>query len=176
MSTAAPTAVDPVRAETDARAWWDALGAPPAPLVDEAGARVVLAPGERLTRITRHARLLVISDRLAIAVAALLAGHGVHAVVARAHTETATAQPGEGQEADEAVAHEQRIAARRAMCLRAGEVLVPIVPGSTTLRLYPATTEELLTDPLREVQIPAEQGGWVPAPALAAALAPELAH
>ncbi|GAA2696821.1 MULTISPECIES: hypothetical protein [Actinosynnema] len=95
-------------------------------------------------------------------------------VVDRAHAEAATVQPCEGQDADAAVGHEQRVPARRAMCLRVGEVLVPIVPGSTTLRLYPAIGDELLTDPQREVQVPVGHGGWGPVPALATAL--EFAH
>lgn len=146
--------VDSARAEQDARSRFADLATPP-PADDPTGGRYPDA--------VRRARLIAASDSLADAVIAHLAALGVTATADQVRVDPA----GDGRQV-------MAIA-----CEFAGRpAVVPLVPGSTTLRAYAPGTAIALDGPaLATVELPLtalQDDRWVGAAAIAEALAEQL--
>ncbi|PRY35320.1 hypothetical protein [Umezawaea tangerina] len=150
--------VDPTRVEQDARTRWADRDVEPAPVRDDDGRLVAVPPSERLSGISRAARIISVSDSLAEAVAALLRADGVEAVVDHVRVD-----PGHGD--------------HQVMALRGpGGQVVPLQPGGTTVRVYPPSDDIQLTgEPVAAADVAAEPDGWVTAATIAAALREHLA-
>ncbi len=146
--------IDPARVEQDARARFADLTTAPPAVRDDHG--VDHAPDARYVEIRRRARLIAVSDGLADAVLAHLAGFGVEAEADQVRV-------------DPAESDEQVMAIR---CpLNGSPAVVPLRPGATTLRGYPVTDDILLSGEPVTVDLPGgEADGWVTAAAIAEAL------
>ncbi|CCH31306.1 hypothetical protein ABZ816_03415 [Actinosynnema sp. NPDC047251] len=148
--------VDLARVEQDARARFTELRtAAPDGQAEEHDARYA--------DILRRARLIAASDGLADAVAAHLVGKGIEV-----RTDQVRVDPAENDHQVIALA-----------CTVGGApAVLPLHPGATTLRLYPAGTDIVLAQPpLVTVDLPADARAgdhWVGAAAIADALEPHL--
>ncbi|GAA1350256.1 hypothetical protein GCM10009660_46680 [Catellatospora bangladeshensis] len=156
--TVAKTA-DPARLEQEARSRFADLDTTVPPVRDDRG--VEHAPGERYTDILRRARLIAISDGLADAVVALLAARGI-----RAEVDQVRVDPAEDDHQVMAVAGS----------VAGAPVVIPLRPGSTVVRIYPAGPGIALAGPavVTVEQVARESDGWVSAAAIAEALAGHL--
>jgi hypothetical protein len=138
--------------ESQARQWWD-----------KAGCTVYLTAGAGPTaNHTTRSALIVASDCLAEAVAAhLAADHQIQATIDMVRYDPAI------PDSAEVLALSTQIAGHR--------VLIPMLPGHTTLRAYPpAPPGAPLGDAIQVIPVlPPEQRStdWVPAEAIAAAIA-----
>ncbi|RKT54369.1 hypothetical protein [Saccharothrix australiensis] len=151
--------VDPARVEQDARTRFADLDAAAPAARDDRG--VEHAPGERYVDILRRARLIAISDGLADAVLARLAAAGVEAVTDRVRVDPA---------------EDDRQVMAIAGTVGGTPAVVPLRPGGTTLRAYPAGPDTTLTGPPLVIVegVAREPDGWVGAAAIADALAEHL--
>ncbi|WP_433272136.1 hypothetical protein ACQPZF_15520 [Actinosynnema sp. CS-041913] len=151
--------VDPARVEQEARTRFAELDATAPAARDDRG--VDHPPPARYVDILRRARLISISDGLADAVLARLADKGVEAAVDQVRVDSL--------EDDHQV---MAIA-----CTAAGAAaVVPLRPGASVLRIYPAGPDIVLTGPpLATVELAVrEQDRWVSAASIADALEPHL--
>lgn len=154
-------AVDPTRVEQEARTRFAELGTVPT-VRDERG--IEHTPADRYLAILRQARLIAISDGLADAVTAHLAAKGIQAAVDQVRV-------------DPAGTDYQVMAIT--CTVNDSTVAIPLRPGATTLRLYPATDNIVLAEPpLATIELPldaVEPDHWVTATTIADALANHLA-
>ena len=145
--------VDPARVEQDARARF----------VESPAVRGERVAGDRYVEIVRRARLIAVSDGLADAVVARLVAKGVSAAVDQVRV-------------DPAVNDEQVMAVTCA--LGDTSAVLPLRPGATTLRLYPAGNGIVLTaPPLATIELPldaVENDRWVSAAVIADTVADHL--
>ncbi|TQM78686.1 hypothetical protein FHX81_0962 [Saccharothrix saharensis] len=156
---------DPVTLEADARARWGSLEPAVWTGQDSDGRRLDIAPGELLAPILRRVRLIAASDSLCEAVVAHLAAAGVDAEVDRVRANPRV--------------HDDLTADGRGpvqvMALRAGDKVVPLRPGGTTVTIWPPVEgTELTGEPLAEITVTADADRWVPAARIADALKPHL--
>ncbi|MEV0678761.1 hypothetical protein AB0I60_19815 [Actinosynnema sp. NPDC050436] len=150
--------VDLARVEQDARARFTDLRATPSAPAGEAVEHTA-----RYADVVRRARLIAASDGLADVVTAHLAGLGV---------EVRTDQVRVDPEADD------RQVMALACTLDGSPAVLPLHPGATALRFYPAGPDiRLAGPPLDTVDLPDTARAadhWVGAEAIAAALAARL--
>ena len=160
-----PRSADPVTSEADARARWASLEPTVWTGQDSEGRRLDIAPSELLAPILRRARLIAASTSLCQAVAAHLAAAGVDAEV-----DQVRADP----RADDELAADGR-GPVQVMALRAGDKLVPLRPGGTTVTIWPSIDGiELSGEPLTEVTVTLDADRWASAARIADALKPHL--
>ncbi|MBB5960078.1 hypothetical protein FHS29_006701 [Saccharothrix tamanrassetensis] len=151
--------VDPARVEQEARTRFAEMGAAGPAARDQRG--VDHEPPARYVEILRRARLIAISDGLAEAVIARLAEKGVRVAVDQVRVD-----PAENDEQVIAIAG----------TVGGVAAVIPIRPGASVLRAYPAGPDLVLAgEPLATVELsPKESDRWVGAAAIADALADHL--